>query len=110
MNVRGGRGMFRKLCLIFALTTNFAIPGRAVAFDYIQGDPSVTWGGDWAYDGKSWHPHSFGEPSITRGGNWVYNGKNWHYQGWRHSHDVSPCWAWDPFGGGWVWVCVGPGS
>jgi hypothetical protein len=75
--------MLRKLVLSAAVAAAIAAPTAALAGGHGHHMPG------WHGGGVRWHGH----PYWHRGwyGPWGYGG--------------GSCWRWDPYAGGWVWVC-----
>ncbi len=91
--------MLRNLTLAAAVAAALTFPMGATAFAHPHGGPH---GGP--HFGGGGHPHFGGGGGHGfRGGGGGHGGRFWHGRYW--GYGVGPCWRWNPFMGGWVWVC-----
>ena len=117
--------MLRKLAMAAAVVSALAFPSEVLAFHGGGGGGGFHGGGGVARR-RRWHGGGYRGGGVYRGGASIaavviaavlpgrrlsrrlrglrrrprsyWGGRYWGY-------GVGPCWSWNPYSGGWIWVC-----
>jgi hypothetical protein len=92
--------MLRKLAMAVAVTSLLAFPTT----EALAGHGGGGHGG--GGHGGGFHGGGFHGGGFHGGGRGGFRGGRGRYWGGRwYGYGVGPCWRWNPFFGGWVWIC-----